>query len=292
MPDEITSVIVVGSLHYDIVVEAPRQPERGETLMGRDWFPKFGGKGGNQAVAARKTGSDVCFLGAIGSDDFGSFLLARLEEVGVRTDEIEKCEGRSGMSVAVSDADGDYAAVVVSGSNWAIDIDKISHAVAWENGSVLILQNEVPPEVNMAAVEAARLHGLKVVWNAAPMRPDDTGLLALCDVVILNSVEARQMSGMEVETSEQALRAAEKIASLGTATVITLGGNGLVYCEVDGVAAYLPAQKIQNPKSHGAGDVFTGAFSTALAKGKHLADACSFASKAAYRHVSGQDLQG
>ena len=292
MPDEISSIIVVGSLHYDIVVEAPRQPQRGETLMGRDWFPQFGGKGGNQAVAARMAGSDVCFLGAIGSDDFGSFLLSRLQEAGVRTDEIEQCEGRSGMSVAISDADGDYAAVVVSGSNWAIDIDKVSHAAAWETGSVLILQNEIPPEINMAAAYAARLHGLKVVWNAAPMRPDETGLLALCDVVILNSVEAHQMSGMEVETSEQALQSAEKIASLGTTTIITLGGNGLVYCEVGGTAAYLPAQKVQNPKSHGAGDVFTGAFSTALAKGKSLADACSFASEAAFLHVSGQGLNG
>ncbi|PLW76630.1 ribokinase [Cohaesibacter celericrescens] len=286
------SIVAVGSLHYDIMVNADRQPEKGETLMGSHWSPKFGGKGGNQAVAAHLTGSDVRFIGAIGYDDFGTFLRTHLEQVGVNSDHLVICNtAGSGMSVAIADADGDYAAVVVSGANARLQPEDVSDASLWAGGSVLILQNEIPEEVNVAAAVAARAAGLKVVWNAAPMRPDNENLISLCDVVILNSVEARQMTGKLVDNASDALIAAKTVADTGTATVVTIGGDGLAFCEIGGTAQHIPAIPVEKPQSHGAGDVFTGALSTALASGVSLGIACERATRAAYLHVSGKKLE-
>jgi len=104
-------VVVVGSLHYDIMVDAPDRPRKGETVTGLAWRPKFGGKGGNQAVAAATAGADVRMVGAVGDDDFGRFLLANLSSAGVDASRVARIDGRaSGMSVAISDSSGDYGA--------------------------------------------------------------------------------------------------------------------------------------------------------------------------------------
>ena len=115
------AVIVVGSLHYDIMVDAPDRPRKGETVAGYRWRPKFGGKGGNQAVAAARAGAVTRMVGAVGADDFGTFLINGLDAAGVDRSHVCVLEGTaSGMSVAISDDEGDYGAVIVSGSNLQI----------------------------------------------------------------------------------------------------------------------------------------------------------------------------
>src|SRR3954453_18725991 len=102
-------VVVVGSLHYDIMVDAPDRPRKGETVAGYSWRPKFGGKGGNQAVAAAKAGAEVRMAGAVGADEFGSFLLDVLSAGGVDASRVQHLPNvGSGMSVAISDSSGDY----------------------------------------------------------------------------------------------------------------------------------------------------------------------------------------
>jgi ribokinase len=101
-------IVVVGSLHYDIMVDAPDRPRKGETVAGHAWRPKFGGKGGNQAIAAARAGARVRMAGAVGDDEFGRFLLERLAAGSVDRDHVTTLPGTgSGMSVAISDAGGD-----------------------------------------------------------------------------------------------------------------------------------------------------------------------------------------
>lgn len=115
-------ILVVGSLHYDIMVDAHHRPEKGETVIGTGCSYKFGGKGGNQAVSAAKSGVGVKFLGAVGTDDSGKFLLSVLQNNNVDTSFVEVIDGvASGMSVATMDAEGDYGAVVVSNANLRIN---------------------------------------------------------------------------------------------------------------------------------------------------------------------------
>lgn len=154
-------VVVVGSLHYDIMVEAPDRPRKGETVTGFSWHPKFGGKGGNQAVAAVKAGAEVRMAGAVGNDEFGRFLLDALSAGGVDASYIAKLDlVGSGMSVATTDSQGDYGAVIVSGANAELDPVSLENEQLWLNSNVLVLQNEIPDAVNLVAAKAANRMGV------------------------------------------------------------------------------------------------------------------------------------
>jgi ribokinase len=160
------AVIVVGSLHYDIMVDAPYRPRKGETIAGRRWSPKFGGKGGNQAVAARRQGVPTVMVGAVGDDSFGTALLAGLDRARVDRTNVAVLSGvGSGMSVAIFDDDGDYGAVIVSGANLAIAPGQAS-AELLSQGKVLVLQNEIPEIVNEAVARHARDLGVATILNA------------------------------------------------------------------------------------------------------------------------------
>ena len=182
-------VIVVGSLHYDIMVSAPDRPRRGETVLGDAWWPKCGGKGGNQAVEAALAGGTAVMVGAVGDDDFGVALLAHLRRAGVDASAVAVVPGAaSGMSVAILDAAGDYGAVVISGVNRAIGVTDET-ASGWQSGDWLVLQNEVPAAVNLDAALLAHRRGLRVLLNAAPALPLDTELAAMIDVLVVNAIQ-------------------------------------------------------------------------------------------------------
>src|SRR4051794_19034146 len=188
-------IVVVGSLHYDIMVDAPDRPRKGETVTGHAWRPKFGGKGGNQAVAAARAGAEVRMAGAVGDDEFGRFLLGALGVGGVDASRVARLPGAgSGMSVAISDASGDYGAVIVSGANLLVDPSALAEPDLWRGAGALILQNEMPDAVNVAAARAARAAGATVCLNAAPYRPLATGPAALGGPAAGNPIAAGQLA--------------------------------------------------------------------------------------------------
>jgi len=191
-------VAVVGSLHLDIMVAAPRLPGRDETLIGQSWHYKCGGKGGNQAVAAARSGARAAFGGQTGQDDFGERLRANLVAAGVDVAHVGVDPARgSGMSVAITEAAGEYGAVVVSGANLSIDPATVASrwAALWDC-RVLLLQNEIPEAVSLAAAAAARARGARIVLNAAPARRMSAAFLALVDVLVVNRVEAAHAVGL------------------------------------------------------------------------------------------------
>ena len=116
------SLLVVGALHWDVVVRAPRLPELDETLRGQEVAYQFGGKGGNQAIAAAKAGAPVNFAGRIGADAAGKSMLKQLETAGVDVSQLQRGLGSSGMSVAIATDGGYYGAVIVSAENHAFDM--------------------------------------------------------------------------------------------------------------------------------------------------------------------------
>ena len=283
------AVVVVGSLHHDIVVEADRQPLRGETLMGDKWYPKFGGKGGNQAVAAARAGADVHVIGAVGRDSFGDTLIAGLDEAGVDHSGVARLDTGSGMSVAMVDGEGDYAAVVVTGANAAIDAEAVRTSDVLQRASVLLLQNEVPADINMVAAQTARDAGALVVWNAAPMRPDPERLIEMVDVLVVNAVEAEQFCGLRVGSLENAKQAAQMICEGGVDAVVTAGSAGCAWATPHGDSGALPAEFVKDAKAHGAGDVYCGVLAAKIADCS-LSESIQAASTAAHRHVSGQPV--
>ncbi len=282
-----SKIVVTGSLHYDIMLQAPHRPEKGETVIGSHCSYKFGGKGGNQAVSAAKAGARVKFVGAVGNDDPGKFLLSVLQENGVDTHQVKVISTvPSGMSVAIMDAEGDYGAVVVSNANNLIDPQQLVQAGLWQDAGMLLLQNEVPEAVNLQAATEAKKHGALVCLNAAPARELCAPLQACIDLLVVNAVEARDLSGITVNDLQQACTAAEALSGRFKAVVVTAGEHGVAFCEAGNGSQSLPAQKVELISTHGAGDCFMGMLCASLLQGQPLAQAVANANQAAAEHVS------
>lgn len=282
-------VLIVGSLHYDIMVEADHLPRRDETAVGHRWYPKFGGKGGNQAVSVCRQGGRARMVGAVGADDFGRFLRDGLCVAGVEDGFVVTLpDTASGMSVAIQDASGDYAATIVSGANLAIDPVALLDDAVWVGVAVLVLQSEVPDAVNMAAATQARRRGIRTILNAAPARPLPPALPPLIDLLVVNAVEAEMMGAGPICCLQSAADAARHLAARFKAVVVTAGALGLAAHGADDTLLILPAETVTVVSSHGAGDAFIGALAAALARGDDLSAACRAGSKAAALHVAGQ----
>jgi ribokinase len=278
--------VVVGSLHYDIFVDAPHRPAAGETVTGHAWHPKFGGKGGNQAVAVARAGCASRMVSAIGDDSFGYFILQQLLAAGVDAAHVAQLVGTgSGMSVAISDAEGDYGAVIVSGSNLLIDPAVLASETLWTGARHLVLQNEVPAAINIAAARAARARGIEVVLNAAPVREMAAEFLALVDVIVVNAGEAEALCGLPVTDLASAEAAARTLAPRFPVVLVTSGGDGVAAASGNDIFSE-PAHKVDLVSTHGAGDCFIGTFVAVRSRGGDLRQSVAAANRAAADHVS------
>jgi ribokinase len=280
-------VIVYGSLHLDIVVNAPLLPRIDETAVGRAWRQTCGGKGGNQAVQAARAGARTAMIGRVGDDEFGRVLLANLETSGVdnRCVAVDAGTG-SGMSVAIVQDDGEYGAVIVSGANQTVEKEDLpGYWSQLGGGRVLVLQNEVPHAANMAAAEAARASGAMVLYNAAPAREVDD-LLGLVDILVVNRVEAEALTGRSISNFAAAKEVILELWTPQHAVVVTLGGEGLVVADQTGHVTVIAPVPVKVTSTHGAGDCFVGTFATQLASGVPLLQACGFANGRAAAFVS------
>ncbi len=281
-------VVVCGSLHLDIMVKAPALPRIDETAVGSSWSQVCGGKGGNQAVQAARAGARTAMIGRVGSDDFGETLTNNLSQSGVDLTGVsaDPVKG-SGMSVAILQDNGEYGAVIVSGANLAIDPEAV--AGQWQKlggARVLVLQNEVPLGVNLAAASVAASAGAMVVFNAAPARVLSRELSDLVHVLIVNRVEAEELASCMVHDFASARLALPKLCGPQRSVVITLGGEGLLVAPVGGEVVEIAAVPVEVTSTHGAGDCFVGVLAARLAAGDSLVEGCREANQCAAEFVS------
>ena len=258
------SLLVAGSLHLDVVLRAPHFPGLDETVSGSSVDYVFGGKGGNQALSAARMGAEVHFAGRAGSDLFGDMIRETLDASGVGLSQLQRDAGPSGMSAAIVNSDGEYGAVIVSAANLNIATHQVTVP---EETSLVLLQNEIPDEVNLAVALKAKAIGAKVWLNAAPARKISNDLVEAIDLLIVNKVEA------------------EFYARLGFAVNLlkTLGADGVSY---EGVQySGFPVDVVS---THGAGDMFVGALASQVVYGTNMVGAIKFAQAAAALHVSSQ----
>ncbi|MFZ5710041.1 MAG: PfkB family carbohydrate kinase [Pseudomonadota bacterium] len=270
-------ILVAGALHLDVVVTAPRLPRLDETLPGTSVAYPLGGKAGNQAMAAARMGARVALAGRVGTDAAGPRLISALDEGGVDRTQVRTVAGESGMSVAIVTEGGGYGAVIVPGVNRTIDAGEI---VVEHGTRLLLLQNEIAETVNLSLARRARETGARVVLNAAPARAVPAELLGLTDILVVNRVEAADLTGQDAEglAAEAAARALRRLGP--KAVIVTLGGDGLVLAEGAGTER-APAFAVTVVSTHGAGDAFIGALAAGLVRGAGLADAARFAQGAA-----------
>jgi ribokinase len=276
-------LVVVGSLNMDLVVQAPRIPKPGETILGAGDLQMIpGGKGANQACGAARLGADVAMVGRVGDDAFGETLILNLNKSKVDTRSITRdIDAATGIALIVVEESGQNSIVVSSGANGCVSDEDVNRGEDLiQSADVLLLQLEIPLNAVIRAADLARLHGVTTVLNPAPAQPLPTELLTLIDVLIPNETEAAILSGCETNTDEEIQQAATTLRGFGAKTIImTLGSRGALLI-TENVFSHFPAFPIDPVDTTAAGDAFVASFSVALAEGRSLQEAVRYGNAA------------
>lgn len=276
-------ILVVGSANVDFTIAVARLPQPGETVTEGALVVNHGGKGANQAVAARRLGADVRLIACVGADDSGRGIATALDHEGI---------GIAGLTVAVSpatgtalivvDADGRNQIAVAPGANRALTVEHVRSRredFAW--AEVVVCQLEIPLDTVAATLDEARKHGATTILNPAPVPSRDLDGWSLVDYVTPNAGEAERLTGVRVDDDASAARAAGVFRDRGVAnTIVTLGENGAVLCTPTR-SYWAPAFAVSAIDTTAAGDAFNGALALALTDGRRIEDALRFASAAA-----------
>jgi ribokinase len=258
-------IVVFGSINIDLVTRAERIPAPGETVLGDDYSVIPGGKGANQALAARRAGAEVALVGAYGVDGFALTAISLLRADGVDLSACLAVDKPTGVAFITVDPHGENAIVVASGANARANAAQLD-ARGMSSADILLMQREVPiPEVEAAAA-LARRHGAKVLLNAAPAGAVSPELMANLDYLVVNEHEAAIVGAGLGLSGELEDIAAEIDRRHGVATLVTLGAAGAVAFS-KGRRYQAPAPAVTVVDTTAAGDTFVGAFAAALDRG-------------------------
>jgi ribokinase len=262
-------IAVVGSANIDLTTFTDQFPKPGETIFGQKFDLGFGGKGANQAIAARLCGADVFMVARVGSDLFGPATIENFKKHGIDTTHVKAVEGlSSGVAPIFVESNGQNRILVVKGANDALKAADVDAAAAMlKTADCIVLQFEIPLETVYYAVAFARKHGIRCIVNPAPGQPVELRALTDVDYFIPNESEAQSVTGIAVRNVEDAKRSAEKLVAGGMRRVIiTLGANGSLLAG-QGVSAHVAPFAVNSVDSSGAGDAFIGSFAVFLAEG-------------------------
>ncbi|MEC7207079.1 MAG: PfkB family carbohydrate kinase [Pseudomonadota bacterium] len=274
-------ILVVGSLHLDVIVHSSRLPKPDETLLGDKVSYRFGGKGGNQALAAAKIDVQVFMAGRIGTDNFGKQIYDTLSNQNINLDGLKIVDEATGMSVALIGSDGIYSAVVVSGVNQTIELSEIAVP---DDLTVLVLQNEINTDANFEIIKKVPKSTF-VILNAAPALTPNKDFFERIDLLIVNQLEAKMLLNEEPSIFNN-LDALRKLQNLGPKEVIiTLGAEGYTGISKNGEIFSEPGIKVDVLSTHGAGDSFVGTLAAFICKGEPINIAAQYAQASSALHV-------
>lgn len=276
-----SAVVVIGSVNVDLFAHVRTHPVPGETVLGTGGERAPGGKGANQALAARLQGAEVRLVGAVGDDGDAPVALSLLRAAGVDLSGVATLEDSpTGLAIITVSEQGENTIVVVSGANAAVPARQALETVAGlAEDDIVLLQGELPAGLTADAMRAAHDRGLRVALNLAPYLelPDD--VLRLADPLVLNELEAAAVADqLGVDATDQAGAVAGLLGCGIRSVVVTLGPRGCLVGEGTGVTP-LPAVSVDAVDTTGAGDAFTGALVARLAAGDGLVDAARHATR-------------
>jgi ribokinase len=262
-------IAVIGSANIDLTTFASHFPKPGETIFGQKFDLGFGGKGSNQAVAARLCGSEVFMVARVGNDLFGPATIENFRKQGIDTTHVKQMEGlSSGVAPIFVEPNGQNRIIVVKGANDALkpaDVDTAADTL--KSVDCIVLQFEIPIETVYYTVGFARKYGIRCIVNPAPAQPVDMTALTDLDYFVPNESEAEAITGISVKSVDEAKMCAEHLLSGGVRRVIiTLGANGSLLANRDGME-HVPPFAVNSIDSSGAGDAFIGSFAAFLGAG-------------------------
>ena len=274
-------IIVIGSSNTDMVVRSERLPRPGESVIGGGFMMAGGGKGANQAVAVARMGHRVIFTAALGRDMFGDAAVSSYQRFGIDTSYIVRKDAPSGVALIMVDSAGQNSISVALGANNSLSTEDIRGVLEQvEKDDIVLLQFEVPMATVDAAVDIAAAKGARVVLNPAPAAMVSEQTLSKLYLITPNQTEAQTLTGIEVKDEATASLAAQVLCSRGVGrVVITMGSLG-AYLYEEGRGEIIEARKVAAVDTTAAGDVYNGALCAALAEGKSLREALTFATKA------------
>jgi len=262
-------IAVVGSANVDLTTFTSKFPKPGETIFAEKFDLGFGGKGANQAVAARLCGADVFMVARVGTDLFGPATIENFRRLGIDSTHVKQVKGlSSGVAPIFVDPSGQNRILVVKGANDALtpaDVDAAAETL--KAADCIVLQFEIPLETVYHTVAFARQHNIPCIVNPAPAQPVDMAALKNLDYFVPNEHEAETITGTSVKNLDDAERCAETLVRQGIQRVIiTLGANGSVLASRTGITHVVPFP-VESIDSTGAGDAFIGSFAVFLAEG-------------------------
>jgi ribokinase len=277
---KVPKIVVIGSLNMDIVIEADRHPQPGETILGHNARFIPGGKGANQAVAAARLGAQTTMIGAVGADSFGEELLKALDADGISRNSVKVVDGSSTGIASIFISDGDNSIVVVPGANHQLlpsDIDRYDDII--QDADIILLQLEIPLETVCHAAKKAKAFGKIVILNPAPAQalPDD--LMRNVDYITPNRSELSLLSGINAE-GEELEAGMRSLMQMGVTNVVTtLGADGSAFLEKGSILQKVSGYKVSVIDTTGAGDSFNAGLAYSLAMHNSLEQSVSFAAK-------------
>lgn len=263
------TITVVGSINLDRTIRLTHMPQIGETMHTKEIFSAGGGKGANQAVAAKRLGANTYFIGAVGEDEAGKLMLELLSEEEINLDAVAHVKGEAtGQAYIMVDDLGQNSIMIHAGANNAFTPAHVqAHQAIIEKSDFIIAQFESHLASTIQAFEIAKKAGVKTILNPAPaMEKVPEELLRLTDIIIPNETETEILTGVKITDEASMQKAAQKLHDLGIeGVIITVGSKGAYY-DVHGENGIVPAFKVEAKDTTAAGDTFIGALSTVLKK--------------------------
>ena len=268
-------IAVVGSANVDLTTFSDRFPKAGETIFGERFDLGWGGKGANQAVAARLCGAEVSMVARVGDDLFGPATITNFQSQGIEASQVKVVPGTSsGVAPIFVESNGQNRIIVVKGANDRLlpaDVDAAQPVL--ETADCIVLQFEIPLETVAHTVRFARSRGIRCIVNPAPAQPLDLAALAGVDYFVPNETEAETITGMPVRSIDDARACAMHLVGQGLQRVIiTLGERGALVAHAHG-ADHVPPYRVATIDTTGAGDAFVGSFAVFLGEGLAERDA-------------------
>ncbi|MDF2856334.1 MAG: ribokinase [Neobacillus sp.] len=284
-----SKIVVVGSYVVDLMSRTPHLPKPGETVLGGPFQMGPGGKGGNQATAAARSGSEVTFVTKLGDDLFGRDALRHFNAENINTQYIKVDPNQStGAALIEVDDQSENSIVVALGACGTITEDEVLEVdEKVKEADIVLLQLETSIAAIVTTVKLAAKYEVPVILNPAPFQEFPRELLNDVDYITPNETEAFELSGVEVKDEQTALTASKKLHEMGVGTVIiTMGKQGAFVYTGGDQGKLVSGYKVEAVDTTGAGDAFNGGFAHALSIGKTLDEAITYANAVAALSVT------
>ncbi len=270
-------IFVLGSVNMDLVVFSDKFPEVGETIVGTRFIMNQGGKGANQAVAAKLAGGEVTFIGRVGADFFGDVLIQELKSKKLNLQFVKDERTSTGTALINVSETGENKIVIIKGTNQLVSVDDVGiFSNLSSPGDILLLQGEIPIETTVEALKVAREKKVFSIFDPAPFSSSMKEFVNLPDLITPNKVELQQLTNVP-----HYLEGVEILKEMGAKKILVKLGNKGCYYVDENNSFHFPAFKVDALDSTAAGDVFNGTLAVALSERYSFNKAITFACAAA-----------